>query len=56
MNRACCRWAAANVVPMTPAWLLSPVSLVYRITAVRALALFHQPVPCHRPVDGRYQR
>ena len=39
---------------MTPAWLSSPVSLVYLITEVSALALFHQPVPSHRPVRGRY--
>ena len=41
---------------MTPAWLPSPVSLVYLITAVSALALFHQPVPRHRPVAGWYHR
>ena len=41
---------------MTPAWLPSPVSLVYLITAVRALAQFHQPVPRHRPEDGSYHR
>ena len=29
---------------------------MYLITAVSALALFHQPVPCHRPVRGRYHR
>src|SRR5947209_19448153 len=39
---------------MTPSWLWSPVSLVYLITAVSALALFHQPVPCHCPVAGLY--
>ena len=47
-------WAAVKVVAMTPAWLWSPVSLVYLITAVSALALFHQPAPCHWPVAGWY--
>ena len=56
MKPACCRWVAVNVVPMTPAWLPSPVSLIYLITAVRALAQFHQPVPRHRPEDGSYHR
>ena len=49
---ACCRRACVNVVEMTPAALPSPVSLVYLITAVRALAQFHQPVSRHRPEDG----
>jgi len=45
-----------NVVAMTFAQRPSPVSLVYLITTVTALALFHQLVPGHRPVRGRYQR
>jgi len=45
-----------NVVAMTFAQRSSPVSLAYLITTVSALALFHHPVPAHRPVLGRYHR
>jgi hypothetical protein len=41
---------------MIDAWERSPVSLVYPIRAVSALAEFHQPVLRHRPVDGSYHR
>jgi len=56
MKPACWRWAEANVAAMHPSWELSPVSFVYRITAVSALAAFHQPVLVHRPVDWSYHR
>jgi len=55
-NLACWLWAAVNVVAMTFAQRSSPVSLAYLITTVSALALFHHPVPAHRPVLGRYHR
>ena len=53
---ACWRWAAANVAWMHPSWEPSPVSLLYRITAISALAAFHQPVLVHWPVDESYHR
>ena len=56
MKPACWRWAAVNVAARQPSWELSPVSLLYPITAVSALAAFHQPVLVHRPVDWSYQR
>src|ERR1700677_4858593 len=56
MKPACWCWAAANVVARQPSWELSPVSLLYPITAVSALAAFHQPVLVHWPVDGSYHR
>src|SRR5580692_1126018 len=56
MKPACWPWAAANVVARQLSWELSPVSLLYPITAVSALAAFHQPVLIHRPVDWSYHR
>jgi hypothetical protein len=32
------------------------VTWLYPITAVSALAAFHQPVVFHKPVRGEYQR
>jgi DNA-binding beta-propeller fold protein YncE len=43
-----------KVVLITPAWLASPVSLVYLTTPVSALAQFHQPVPRHSYLVGGY--
>src|SRR5580698_8411707 len=56
MKPACWRWAAVNVEARQPLWELSPVSLLYPITAASALAAFHQPVLVHRPVDWSYHR
>ncbi len=54
MKSGCWPGAAVNVVRMTSRYRWSPVCRMYLITAVRALAAFHQPVVSHRPVPGWY--
>src|ERR1700730_599097 len=52
----CALRARRNVVATTRACPRPPMYWSHRITAVNALAAFHQPVLRHRPVDGTYQR
>jgi hypothetical protein len=56
LNPRLTRSARVNVVSTTCRWACSPVRWLCWISAVSALAEFHQPAVFHSPVRGLYQR